>query len=225
MAGRASSPGRTACLLLGVCLVALALSPPVDGWADDDFRGHMAQHLLLGMYAPLFLVLGAPVTLLLRTAPRSVGRRVGRLLRTRFVRTLSHPVTALALSAGGTVVVYATPLYAASTRNETLHVLVHAHFLLAGCLFARAVAGPDPDPHRAPVIVRLVVLGAGIAVHATLAQVMYAGLLDLPGDPGRIRGGAELMYYGGDIGELLLALAVLTTWRPARRPARRLSTG
>jgi putative membrane protein len=193
----------------------------------------MAQHLLLGMYAPLFLVLGAPVTLLLRTAPRSVGRRVGRLLRTRVVQVVSHPVTALVLSAGGTVLVYATPLYAASTENEALHVLIHAHFFLAGCLFARAVAGPDPDPHRAPVLVRLVVLGVGIVVHASLAQVMYAGLLDLPGDPSQVRGGAELMYYGGDIGELLLALAVLTTWRPARRPvaspagrsAQELSTG
>lgn len=28
------------------------------------------------------------------------------------------------------------------------------------------------------------------------------------------------MYYGGDIGELLLALALLLTWRPHRQPAR-----
>ncbi|MFC4907187.1 cytochrome c oxidase assembly protein [Actinomadura gamaensis] len=217
MAARGRTRWRTASLLLGVLLLAAALSPPVDAWADDDFRGHMAQHLLLGMYAPLFLVLGAPVSLALRYSPRAVGRRIGRLLRSGPVRWLTNPVTALVLSAGGTVLVYATPLYAASTQDETLHMLVHAHFLLAGCLFAWAVAGPDPAPHRAPVMTRLVVLGVAIAVHASLAQVMYAGFLDLPAEPSQIRGGADLMYYGGDIGELLLALAVLVTWRPARR--------
>ena len=28
------------------------------------------------------------------------------------------------------------------------------------------------------------------------------------------------MYYGGDIAELLLALALVTTWRPVRRRER-----
>ncbi len=34
--------------------------PPIAPFAHTDFRGHMAQHMLIGMYAPLALVLGAP---------------------------------------------------------------------------------------------------------------------------------------------------------------------
>ena len=49
---------RTASFLAGPTLVVLALSPDVDAWADRDFAGHAAQHLLLAMLAPLLLVLG-----------------------------------------------------------------------------------------------------------------------------------------------------------------------
>ncbi|MBB4908609.1 cytochrome c oxidase assembly protein [Actinophytocola algeriensis] len=53
---------------------------------------------------------------------------------------------------------------------------MHLHFLVAGYLFAWLIAGPDPAPHRPGVPARLVLLGVAIAVHATLAQLMYAGI-------------------------------------------------
>ena len=99
---------------------------------------------------------------------------------------------------------------------------MHVHFLLAGLLFAWVIAGPDPFPHRPSVRVRLVVLGIAVAGHATVAQLMYAGVFaTLPESAADVRAGAELMYYAGDIAELLLALALLTArpWRPA--PGRR----
>src|ERR1044072_1781607 len=58
----------------GGTLLLLGFSVPVVSWAHADLRGHMAQHLLLGMFAPLLLVLGAPVTLLLASVPPRVGR-------------------------------------------------------------------------------------------------------------------------------------------------------
>ncbi|NUP62603.1 MAG: cytochrome c oxidase assembly protein, partial [Nonomuraea sp.] len=60
---------RTASFVTGGALVTVALTDPVATLATTDFRGHMLQHLLLGMLAPLALVLGAPVTLLLRALP------------------------------------------------------------------------------------------------------------------------------------------------------------
>src|SRR5690606_29163078 len=51
--GRRWSRWRTASFLTGLALLAVALSPPVAPWAHDDFRGHMVQHMLVGMYAPL----------------------------------------------------------------------------------------------------------------------------------------------------------------------------
>ncbi|MEU9236021.1 cytochrome c oxidase assembly protein [Streptomyces subrutilus] len=212
---------RTTCFLTGTALLGMALLPPLAPFAHEDFRGHMAQHMLIGMYAPLTLVLAAPVTLLLRALPAARGRRLTAVLHSPPARVLAHPAVALALSTGSLAVLYFTPLYHATTTTPAAHWLLHAHFLLSGCLFAYVIAGPDPAPSRPGVRVRLVYLGVAIAAHAVISQLMYGGFwvdIDAPGH--QVRGGAEIMYYGGDIAELLLAAALVATWRPEpRRPA------
>ncbi|MFD7498992.1 cytochrome c oxidase assembly protein [Streptomyces sp. NPDC059832] len=206
---------RTGWFLAGCGLLAAALLPPVAQWAHGDFRGHMLQHLLIGMYAPLGLVLGAPVTLVLRNLPSHQGRRLTGLVQSRPAHALAHPVTALVLSVGTLALLYFTPLYNAMSANTGLHGLLHAHFLLAGCLFAYVIAGPDPAPARPGVPVRLVVLGAAIATHALISQLMYGGFgINIHAPVDQVQRGAEIMYYGGDIAELLLALALVATWRP-----------
>ncbi|MBO4273720.1 cytochrome c oxidase assembly protein [Microbispora triticiradicis] len=215
---RGWSRWRTAGFVGGLVLVGAALVPPVASPAHADFRGHMVQHLLIGMYAPLALVLGAPVTLVLRTLPVAGGRRLTAVLHSRPVRVVTHPVVALLLSTGGLVVLYFTPLYNAASVSAAGHWLLHAHFLLSGCLFAYVIAGPDPAPGRPGVRTRLVYLGCAVAVHAVVAQLMYGGFRVYVHAPvPEVRGGAEIMYYGGDIAELLLAAALVATWRPAPR--------
>jgi putative membrane protein len=213
---------RTVWFLSGAALIGLALSPRFDHYADHDFGGHMAQHLLLAMVAPLALVLGAPVTLLLRQLPQRHARRLGRLLHRPLVRTLAHPVVGLLLSSGGLILLYFTPLYTLSTRHDGVHALVHAHMLLSGALFAWAVAGPDPAPGRASVRTRLVVLGVAVAIHASVAQLIYAGLfVDVNAPVHELQAAGSLMYFGGDIAELALALALLVTWRTGAPSASR----
>ncbi|GGX97992.1 hypothetical protein GCM10010510_49390 [Streptomyces anandii JCM 4720] len=211
---------RTAGFLTGVLLLGAALLPPVAPFAHEDFRGHMAQHMLIGMYAPLALVLSAPVTLLLRTLPAARGRQLTTVLHSPPARLLAHPAVALALSTGSLAVLYFTPLYNATTSTPAAHWLLHAHFLLSGCLFAYVIAGPDPAPARPTVRARLVCLGVAIAAHAVIAQLMYGGFwVDIHTPITQVQAGAEIMYYGGDIAELLLAAALVATWRPERRRA------
>ncbi|MGC5342966.1 cytochrome c oxidase assembly protein [Streptomyces sp. DT171] len=213
------SSWRAASFLTGLALLALALLPPLGPAAHTDFRGHMAQHMLIGMYAPLALVLAAPVTLLLRILPPARARRVTAVLHSAPARTLTRPATALLLSTGTLGLLYFTPLYNAAMAHPAGHWLIHAHFLASGCLFAYVIAGPDPAPSRPGVPARLVCLGVAIAAHALLAQAMYGGFfVDVHAPVGQVRQGAEIMYYGGDIAELLLAGALVATWRPERRP-------
>jgi putative membrane protein len=208
---------KTVSFLTGCVLLAVALLPPVVPFAHGDFRGHMAQHMLIGMYAPLALVLGAPVTLLLRTLPAVRARQLTGFLHSHPLRLLTNPATVLVLSPGSLAVLYFTPLYNATMNQPALHWLMHAHFLLAGCLFAWVIAGPDPAPARPGVPARLAILGVAIAAHATMSQLMYGGfLIDIHAPVDQVQGGAEIMYYGGDIAELLLAAALVTTWRPVR---------
>ena len=220
--GRRGWPmSRVIMFLMGSALLIVALGPGLDDYADVNFGGHMAQHLLLAMIAPLMLVLAAPVTLLLRQLPHRQARRLGRLLHTRTARVLSHPVVGLVLTSGGLIVLYFTPLYTLSARNDVVHVAVHLHLVASGLLFTWAIAGPDPAPDRASVRLRLVVLGVSIAIHSVVAQLIFAGLLVQVREPiTEMQAAGSLMYFGGDIAELLLAVALLVTWRPARPASR-----
>jgi putative membrane protein len=210
---------RSASFLVGLALLGLALLPPVGPSAHMDFRAHMAQHMLIGMYAPLALVLAAPVTLLLRTLPAVRARRVTAVLRSLPARVLAHPAVALALSTGTLGLLYFTPLYNTVMSCPTGHWLMDAHFLASGCLFAYGIAGPGPAPARPGVRARLVYLGIAITAHALIAEAMYGGFfVDVHAPIGQVQQGAEIMYYGGDIVELLLAGALVATWRPERRP-------
>jgi putative membrane protein len=48
--------------------------------------------------------------------------------------------------------------------------------------------------------------------------MLYAGLfVTVPAPSAQIQRGAELMYYGGDIAEMLLAFALVSTWHPVRK--------
>lgn len=201
---------RTLSFSSGILLLLIALLPSVVAYAHHDMRGHMAQHLLLGMLAPLGLVFGAPVTLALRSVPPRGARALVTVLRSRWISVASHPVTAMLLNVGGMYLLYLTPLYAAMHESTALHALVHWHFLAAGCLFTWAIAGPDPAPHRPGKGFRLLVLFISIAAHACLSKAMYAY-----GWPAgahhsleEIRAGAKIMYYGGDFAELLLVIAL-----------------
>ena len=220
--GRPWNTLRTASFALGITLLAIMVSPPVSAASHDSLGMHMVQHLAIGMFAPLALVLGAPVTLLLRILPVSGGKRISALMRSPVSHLLTHPVTAMVLNIGGMYVLYLTPLYALSLEFPALHGLVNLHFLAAGYLFTWSIMGPDPAPRRPSFIVRLVVLVISLGLHAFLGKLMYAYLYPrgIPFSDDDIREAALLMYYGGDIAELLVAIALFATWYGERRRRR-----
>jgi putative membrane protein len=219
------SASRAACLVAGSLCVAAAVLPPVS-CHDEFFPVHVGQHLLLGMTGPAFRALSAPVTIALRTLPRG-PRRMLRLLHSRPAVVLSAPATAVLLDIGGLYALYLTSLYSAAERNDLVHAAVHLHMLLGGCLLSWAIIGVDPIRRRPGTTVRLAVLIIGAAGHETLAKLMYAH--NRPAGGGSITGrhvGAELMYYGGTVIDLALAIIVMTQWyqltgRELARTARR----
>lgn len=220
-AGRNWSLWRLGFWLGGSLVIGWALSPGVMALAHSDLRWHMAQHLLLGMVAPLGLVLGAPITLLLKSVGPGAGRVIARLLGSGYVKLITHPLAALLLNVGGMFALYLTPLYLASSQSLALHVLIHAHLFGAGYLFCWSIlAGPDRSSHRIGPGFRLAVLALGIALHGALGKLMYAQLLPAGTghSAGQLQAAAQLMYYGGDLAEGLLLVALLATWYRWRAP-------
>jgi putative membrane protein len=223
--GRTWPSWRAASFVIGLVLVAAVVSPALHTLGHHDPRGHMIQHLLLGMFAPLALVLAAPVTLLLGVLPVSRRGTARTLLHSRVLRGVAHPVTAAALDMGGLYLLYLSPLYTLTVANPLVHHLVSLHFLLAGYLFSWSIAGPDPAPCRPSIAIRAGVLIAAGAAHAYLAKLLYARaaehLLESSHDLDGMQAAAQLMYYGGDLAELALATALFAMWYRSRQPATR----
>lgn len=203
--------GRTVSFVTAAVLLGL-------GWSlagSDGFGDHMLGHLLTGMFAPLLLVMSAPVTLILRSVRPRTGRAIVTVLRSRPARVLTNPVALLTANLGGLVMLYFTPLYTTVTTSPVLHQMVHVHFFITGYLFAWMIAGPDPGPDRPPVHWRIVIVGITVLGHSILAQLIHAGLfVAVPASPQELRKAGTLMYYWGDIAEICLALSMLLTVRP-----------
>lgn len=208
---------RPILLYLGLACVAASLAGPLAQAAHGSFTAHMVGHLLLGMIAPLLLVLAAPVSVVLRGLSVRRARAVVRVLRSPYVRVITHPVVAAVLNAGGLWVLYTTLLFHAMHGSVWVHALVHAHIFLAGYVFTASLVGLDPDPHRAPFKLRAGVLIAFIAAHSILAKWLYA---HPPAGVELADGqfGAQLMYYGGDAVDVLLIVLLFTGWYRATRP-------
>lgn len=215
---RSPWPGhRTVFWYAGLGCVGAGLIGPIAAAAHTSFTAHMTGHLLLGMIAPLLLVLAAPITLVLRALPVTAARSLTGALRHPIVRVLTHPVVAAVLNAGGLWVLYSTELYQLMHTSIWLHGLVHTHIFLAGYVFTASLVGRDPDPHRASIQVRSVVLIVFIAAHSILAKWLYA---HPPAGVGATDGqiGAQLMYYGGDVVDVTLIVLLFIGWYTATRP-------
>ena len=236
---------RTLAWVAGGLVMVWATSGAPGIYGRVLFSSHMLGHMIMSMVVPPLLVLGAPVTLALRTvAARRDGSRGPRewlleIVHSRLLGALGHPIVAAGLFAVSLIVFYYSPLFELALRTHTGHVLMHLHFLLVGYLFASVLIGVDPGPHRPPYPMRLLLLFATMAFHAFFGVALVSGsqLLagDVLGELGRTWGRTPIadQQYGGavawGVGELptlLLGMGVALAWvrsddREARRRDRR----
>src|SRR5215470_16015678 len=161
--------GRVICFCAGLLAIVVAVNGPPDALSGVSFSAHMVQHLLLQLVAPPLLLLGAPLSLLLRANPPWLPRRVlVPVLRSRAVRVLAHPVTALALFTVVLVGSHLTAFYNLTLEHEWLHDLEHAAYLVTALLFWWPAIGVDPAPHRLSYPGRLLYLLLDMPIMAFL---------------------------------------------------------
>jgi cytochrome c oxidase assembly factor CtaG/putative copper export protein len=238
------SPYRTVSWLVGVAALVYVTSGPPMVYGRVLFSAHMVGHMSLSMLVPIFLVLGAPVTLALRAlTPRGDGSRGPRewllaAVESRYTRILSFPPVAAFLFAGSLVFFYFSPLFGLALRTHVGHELMHVHFLAAGYLFTWVLVGIDPGPRRVNHPLRLITLLAAMAFHAFFGVTLLSGETVLEagyfGGLGRTWGGELLadqrvgggVAWGiGDIPAIVLAVIIAIQWavsddREARRQDR-----
>jgi putative membrane protein len=207
---------RSVLWVAGTLSVLAAAIGPIAAASHNSFGAHMVQHLLLGMLAPLLLVLAAPVTLALRCLDVVPARRLSAILRTPVVRFFGHPITAATLNIGGMWLIYPTDVFPAIHENGILSLGVHAHFLIAGYLFTASIIGVDPSPHRPGYRYRAVVLIVAMAGHGILAKFLFGHPpTGVPASQAEV--GSMIMYYGGDLIHLVVITTLWSRWLAGAR--------
>lgn len=138
---------------IGIATILAMTATAVDGYGMELFSVHMVQHMVLTMLTPIFLSLGAPLTMLLRVLPPGRGRfNVRRLLlaalRSRTMQVITHPVMTLMVFLMVLYGIYFTPTFTYLMRTMWGHNLMLAAFVIIGMYYFWGIMGVDPSPRR-----------------------------------------------------------------------------
>jgi len=225
--------GRTISFALGISVIDFATSGGLGVYAQFSFSYHMLAHMLLAMLAPIGLVLGAPLTLALRTLPqgrtpseRGVRGSLLAALHSKIGTIATNPVVALLIFDGSLFALYFTDLFSSMMQSHLGHLVMSFHFIAAGFLFFLVVIGIDPNPRKIPHLVKIVVLFAAMSIHAffsvalmsttTLIDKGYFGSLRTPWIGDLLvdqKLGGSIGWAMGEIPILIALVATFINWR------------
>jgi cytochrome c oxidase assembly factor CtaG/putative copper export protein len=217
--------------LVGMALLTYFTSGAPAIYGMVLFSAHMIDHMALTMVVPLFLVLGAPVTLALkalgarRDGTRGLREWILVIVHSWPSRIITHPLFAAGNFVASIIVFYYSPLFGFALREHVGHELMITHFLLTGYIFVLSMIGSDPVPLRAPYPLRILLLFATMAFHAFFGVTLMGStsLLEASwfGNMGREWGasaladqqvGGAVTWGVGEIPTLLLAIGVAVMW-------------
>lgn len=234
--------GRTVAWVIGCLALLFATSSGLRAYGSATFSMHMTEHMVLNMFIPVLLVLGAPVTMALRTLP--AGPRGGPpgprewvlwFVHSPVTKFLANPIVAFCLFVGSLYLVYFTPLFDTLIRYHWGHELMSLHFLLVGYLYYWGIIGIDPGPRRLPFLARLGLLFAVMPFHAffgiatmTMNSVLGSGFYGYLSVPWLISltddqhlGGA-IAWGASEVPVIIVVIALVAQWaRQDRRTGAR----
>ena len=184
---------------------------------------------MLRMLAPLLILLGAPLTPMLRGLPpwmlRGIVRPVVRndLARAAYDK-LTNPVISTLIFMG-TLYLWQIPGgFNLALRNEFVHALMHMTMMSSGFIFYWAVIDPAPRRSRVHYGLRVLYLGLIVLPNTILGAVItfskslvYTGYADVyrPFDMSLITDqqiGGLLLWVPGDMMSVLAAGIVMIMW-------------
>src|SRR5512132_558329 len=233
-------PRSLSFLVAGLGSIAVATLSVLGTYDTVLLSVHMVQHMILMMVSPMFLALGAPVTLALRTLPTRPRALLLAILHSRLARVLTFAPLALALFIATPFALYYSPFYEMSLRSGFWHAFLHLHFLIIGCLLMWPLMGIDPVPGRISHPLRLLMVFLVLPFHAFLGiSIMSSTQLiaeswylafnrtwpPSPLDDQYLAGG--ILWASGDLIALVMLMALFVQWyahsqREARREDHRL---
>lgn len=171
---------QTISWVAGWLIVIWATNAGISNYADVSVGLHMIQHMTLSMMAPIFIVLGAPVTLALRTLhPSPDGGRGPRELllaglHSKLAIFFTNPIVILGIYVIGLYGLYMTDLFGSLMRSHVGHIAMTVHFLVSGLLLAYVAIGTDPKPRPLPYWGRMLLVLTAIVLHTFFALALMS---------------------------------------------------
>jgi putative copper resistance protein D len=226
--------GRTVLFLVGLGLIAVVTVSGLEVYDTTLLSVHMVQHMVLSMLAPIFLALGAPVTLALRTLPPNPRSLLLRVLHSRFAKVMTFPLVTFSLFVASPFALYFSGLYRLQLQYPAVHELVHIHLIAVGCLFFWPLIGLDPLPGRMPYPLRALLMFLSTPFHTVLGLTVMQSSTLLGGDwypslgldwvdpyaDQNLAGG--ILWAGGEFVAITMLGALVFQWiRESEREARR----
>ena len=227
-------------VVLGMGSFFFATSSGLAAYDTILLSAHMGQHMILSMLVPLFLALGAPVTLMLRTLPARPRSWLLAVLHSSVAKALTFAPLTLLLFVLSPWALYFTDWYDATLNSVFLHELMHVHLVLVGSLFFWPLLGLDPVPGRVSYPFRLILVFLTLPFHAFLGVTIMAqeeliagdhyrslDLAWLPDPAADQNLAGSLLWGAGDIVGLVFFGVLFVQWarssmREAEREDRRL---
>jgi putative membrane protein len=221
--------------------IVVALTSPIDYYADQLFWVHMVQHILLLTIAPPLLLLGRPWPRMWRALPLRPRTKVARSLavssRMAPVRALARPLPAWILFNATIVGWHIPPAYDLTLTSGPVHALEHAMFFFVGLLFWARVIDPGPLRPRLVWPVRIAYTAGTMIVGWVLAitlvivpHALYAHYAALQTRPGGISADSDqqiaagIMWVPGSAAYAITCIIGVYRWLEPDPPGRHIST-
>lgn len=228
--------GRTAWFLLGCATLAVIMSSGVGMNMMAMFSVHMIGHMILSMVIPVFWVLGAPFSLILKAVdPGEPGKPglhewVQVAVDNPVLKFLMHPAFNTIQFLVIFYLLYLTPLFDILIYEHAGHLGMNFVFLLSGYLYFWEMIGPDPKPEERSTVSRLGWLVFSMPFHLffgvylmqlnhVLGEDFYS-VLNLPWDPDLLadqKAGGGIAWAATSFPLIIVFGVLFNNWRKEDR--------
>ena len=234
--------------MLGLGFWVIATMSWVGVYQSALFYARATQTVLLVLVAPLFLMMGKPITLLIEAQP-AVGGRVAAVIRSRVAKIATFPAITTLLLIAVPMTMYFTSWYTAVFNSGTVRELTYLILMVPGLVFFWTLLRVDPVPKKYPYGVAMWITAAevvgdaffGIAIIAdqTILAAQHYHAVGYPFGPSlatsQVLGGGIIWILGDAVGLPFLAVQLIQMMRedkveaaadrrragrPRRRPGR-----
>jgi len=229
---------RTAWWLAGCATTVLTMSSGIGMYMPASFSIHMVVHMVLSMVVPVFLVLGAPLTLVKEAYPEGEFNPrawVEAFQESTFLKVVTYPPVSTVQFLVVFYVLYVFPsFYEFAVSEHAGHLIMNAVFLLSGYFYFWDLIGPDEVPNRRSTVIRFAWFVFSMPIHLfmgvylmqlnfILAENFYTNL-ELPWNPDLLRDqkvGGGIGWAAGGFPMALVFVILLLGWlRDDRADAR-----